>query len=200
MTSPFKHLDILAPILTIFRTCVKNLVLQNFCACPSAKSAFAKSLFPSGETSLKCHHPVPIRNLQFLLSKLSSSSSSFCYGWMMLISSLSMSRYCEDSDEGYFCQALLRIKAFWALRQAKAANSFYLTRKDCTSILHVFRNTDISLIFCLFSCRALSQWFSFSESPKTPGNFPQLSYFSICLILEARSPYFPQTELPPRTT
>ena len=94
-------------------TCVKNLVLQNFCACPSAKSAFAKSLFPSGETSLKCHHPVPIRNLQFLLSKSSSLSLSFCYGWMMLISSFSMSRYCEDSDEGYFCQALLRIKAFW---------------------------------------------------------------------------------------
>ena len=34
--------------------------------------------------------------------------------------------------------------------------------------------------------------------PKTPGNFPQLSYFSICLILEARSPSFPLTE-PPRT-
>ena len=58
----------------------------------------------------------------------------------------------------------------------------------------------IALIFCLFSRRAMSQWFSFSESPKTPGNFPQLSYFSICLILEARSPYFPLTELPPRTT
>ena len=135
------------------RTCVKNLVLQNFCACPSAKSAFAKSLFPSGETSLKCHHPVPIRNLQFLLSKSSSLSLSFCYGWMMLISSFSMSRYCEDSDEGYFCQALLRIKAFWLcvrqrlpirfISQEKIVLQFSLSCK----IVHVFGNTDISLIF-----------------------------------------------------
>ena len=53
-------------------------------------------------------------------------------------------------------------KSLLALRQAKAANSFYLTRKDCTSILPfhvklqlVFGNTDISLIFFGDLCFAL---------------------------------------------
>ena len=158
MTSSSKHLDILDLILT---RCVKNLVLQIFCACPSAKSAFAKPLFPSGETSLKCHHPVPIRNLQFLLSKSSSQSSSFCYGWMMLMISFSLPRSYSDK-EGYFCEALMwgRIKAFWLcvrqrlpirfISQEKIVLQFYPFMYDCTCIWKYRYFFDIfgGFVFC----------------------------------------------------
>ena len=57
-------------------------------------------------------------------------------------------------------------KSLLALRQAKAANSFYLTRKDCTSILPfhvklqlVFGNTDISLIFGICVLRSFVAFF-----------------------------------------
>ena len=45
-------------------------------------------------------------------------------------------------------------KSLLALRQAKAANSFYLTRKDCTSILpfnvRLYMYLEIQIFFDIF--------------------------------------------------